>query len=45
MQINWNTMGGFYYIPLEVQKRVFEETGKEKYIKLPTPGMNLRGVY
>ncbi|HHT9154053.1 MAG TPA: ThaI family type II restriction endonuclease [Candidatus Hypogeohydataceae bacterium YC40] len=44
VQINWNDLGGFYYIPLEVQKRVFDKMGKKNYIKLPKPGTNPRGV-
>jgi hypothetical protein len=44
VQIDWNAIGGFYYIPLEVQRRVFEEMGRERYIKLPKPGTNPRGV-
>ena len=44
VQINWNDTGGFYYIPLEVQKRVFDKTGREDYIKLPKSGTNPRGV-
>ena len=44
VQINWNDLGGFYYIPLEVQKRIFNKIGKQNYIKLPKPGTNPRGV-
>ena len=44
VQINWNSIGGFYYIPLEAQKRLFSKIGKERYIKLPKPGTNPRGV-
>jgi len=44
VQINWNNSGGFYYIPLEVQKRLFEKIGRQNYIKLPKPGTNPRGV-
>ncbi|MEN9978718.1 MAG: ThaI family type II restriction endonuclease [candidate division WOR-3 bacterium] len=44
IQINWNNNGGFYYIPLEVQKRIFEQLGRYNYIKLPKPGTNPRGV-
>lgn len=44
VQINWNDVGGFYYIPLEVQKRLFDRIGRENYIKLPKPGTNPRGV-
>lgn len=44
VQINWDDLGGFYYIPLEVQKRLFDRIGKENYVKLPKPGTNPRGV-
>lgn len=44
VQIFWGNMGGFYYIPLDVQKRIFKEVGREGYIKLPKPGTNPRGV-
>jgi hypothetical protein len=44
VQIDWNAVGGLYYIPLEVQRIVFEEMGRERYIKLPKPGTNPRGV-
>jgi len=44
VQINWNNKGGFYYIPLETQKRLFDKIGKEKYIRLPKPGTNPRGA-
>ena len=44
IQINWENIGGFYYIPLEAQKRLFDKVGKEEYIKLPKPGTNPRGV-
>ncbi len=44
VQINWNDVGGFYYIPLEVQKKIFDRIGRESYIKLPKPGTNPRGV-
>jgi hypothetical protein len=44
IQINWNDVGRFYYIPLEVQKKVFDEMGRENYIKLPKQGTNPRGV-
>ena len=43
-QIVWNGKGGFYYIPLEVQERLFKAMGRERYIKLPIPGTNPRGV-
>ena len=44
VQINWSNMGGFYYIPLEAQKGLFDKIGKQNYIKLPKPGTNPRGV-
>ena len=44
VQIVWNDIGGFYYIPIEAQKRLFEKMGRERYIKFPKPGTNPRGV-
>ena len=44
VQINWDDGGGFYYIPLEVQKRIFDKIGRQNYIKLPKVGTNPRGV-
>ena len=44
VQISWNKAGGFCYIPLGVQKKVFDKIGCENYIKLPKPGTNPRGV-
>jgi len=44
VQINWDDTGRFYYIPLGVQKRIFDRIGRENYIKLPKAGTNPRGV-
>jgi len=44
VQVNWNDTGGFYYIPLNAQKRVFDKLGRKNYIRLPRPGTNPRGV-
>ena len=44
VQINWDSQGGFFYIPIEVQKQVLNELGRNNYIKLPKPGTNPRGV-
>ncbi|MFH1239509.1 MAG: ThaI family type II restriction endonuclease [bacterium] len=44
VQINWNDLGYFYYIPLDAQVRYFNLLGKEVYIKLPKEGTNPRGV-
>ena len=44
VQIVWSGKGGLYYIPLEAQRRLFQELGREVYIKLPKAGTNPRGV-
>ena len=44
VQISWNSVGGFYYIPSEIQIALFKEMGGDRYIKLPKPGTNPRGV-
>ncbi|HEC93660.1 MAG TPA: type II restriction endonuclease subunit R [Candidatus Atribacteria bacterium] len=44
IQISWESVGGFYYIPLEAQKKLFDRVGRDGYIKLPKPGTNPRGV-
>jgi hypothetical protein len=31
LQINWNDVGGFYCIPLEVQKRLFDGIGRQNW--------------
>lgn len=43
-QIKWDDVGNLYYIPLEAQVDLFSEIGRKKYIKLPKPGTNPRGV-
>lgn len=44
VQINWNDMGALYYIPVEVQIKIFNKFGKDNYIKLPKAGTNPRGA-
>ena len=44
VQVNWNSNGAFFYLPLEVQQKVFKKIGRERFIKLPKPGTNPRGV-
>lgn len=45
IQICWGTNdGGFFLIPLSVQKEIFKKLGKEAYLKLPKVGTNPRGV-
>lgn len=43
-RIRWNNQGALYYIPIEVQIRVFNELGAASYLKLPVAGTNPRGV-
>jgi hypothetical protein len=44
INIVWNNIGYFYYIPLSVQSDVLNKIGRERYIKLPKQGTNPRGV-
>ncbi|OGE41596.1 hypothetical protein A3A45_03305 [Candidatus Daviesbacteria bacterium RIFCSPLOWO2_01_FULL_36_8] len=44
VQINWNVVGWFYYIPLNSQLKIFNQIGRKNYIKLPKAGTNPRGV-
>ncbi len=44
IQINWSRLGKFFYIPLYAQHEIFERMGKERYLKLPKPGTDPRGV-
>jgi len=44
VQINWGNTGGLFYIPLANQREIFMAMGRERYIKLPKPGTNPRGV-
>jgi len=41
--IRWGAVGNFYYIPLEVQQKIFDAIGREHYIKPPKLGTNPRG--
>ena len=43
-QIKWNDIGYLHSIPLEVQRTVIAELGKDKYFRLPKPGTNPRGI-
>jgi len=42
--VRWGGIGGFYGIPRQVQKEVFEQLGKERYLRMPKQGTNPRGV-
>lgn len=44
IQINWGGDGGFFYVPKQAQIDVFNEIGRDNYIKLPKVGTNPRGV-
>jgi hypothetical protein len=44
VRIKWNDVGGLYYIPVRVQRTLFDRIGRENYIMLPKPGTNPRGV-
>lgn len=44
VQICWNSKGGLFLIPKDVQVKVLKKIGREKYIKLPKQGTNPRGV-
>lgn len=44
VQVSWGGKGRLYYLPLEVQTKVFNAIGRAAYIKLPKPGTNPRGV-
>ncbi len=44
VNVVWEDVGIFSYIPLSVQEEVFNELGKENYIKLPRKGTNPRGI-
>ena len=42
--INWGGLGGLYYFPVQSQRNILMDIGKNRYIKLPKPGTNPRGV-
>jgi hypothetical protein len=44
VQINWSDTGGFFYIPVDLQEKLFDKMGRENYIKLPKAGTNPRGA-
>jgi hypothetical protein len=44
VQINWDNGGNFCLVPTPVQLAVFNQLGREAYIKLPKKGTNPRGV-
>jgi len=44
VQINWGDTGGFFYIPVDLQEKLFDKMGRENYIKLPKAGTNPRGA-
>jgi hypothetical protein len=44
VQINWGDTGAFFYIPVDLQEKLFDKMGRENYIKLPKAGTNPRGA-
>ena len=44
INIIWGGQGGFFLIPLAVQKEVLSRLGKERFMKIPPRGTNPRGI-
>jgi len=44
VQINWGGYGALYWFSKESQIETLERIGRDRYIKLPVPGTNPRGV-
>ena len=44
VEVSWGKEGGFYYIPLEVQREIFEEIWRDRYVYRHKKGTNPRGV-
>jgi len=44
VQIHWDNNGGLYFFPQNAQVEVFNQIGRDNYIKLPKAGTNPRGV-
>jgi len=44
IQVNWDGIGGLFYFPCSAQNEILQHLGRNKYIKLPKPGTNPRGV-
>lgn len=45
VQIEWTSnKGGFFLIPISVQREVFQQLGRTEYLKAPIAGTNPRGV-
>lgn len=43
-QINWGENGWLFFFPKQAQLETLKNIGRDKYIKLPKPGTNPRGV-
>lgn len=43
-QVNWSNLGWFYLFPKSAQTEIFQQIGRDVYIKLPKAGTNPRGV-
>jgi hypothetical protein len=44
IHINWNFLGGVYFLTKEAQQDILKKYGKDFYFKLPKQGTNPRGV-
>jgi hypothetical protein len=42
--VRWESEGGFYLIPQVAQEQVFDQMGRESYLRIPKRGTNPRGV-
>jgi hypothetical protein len=43
-QIRWGSDGGLFLIPRELQRDVFHDLGRDRYLHIPKRGTNPRGV-
>ena len=44
MHICWGKAGVMYYIPKQLQENTLKDIGTERYMRLPKPNTNPRGI-
>lgn len=44
VQVNWNSIGGFFYFSKSAQIEILNNIGRDRYFKLPKVGTNPGGV-
>lgn len=44
LQMIWGKWGSFYYFPFSAQSEILKSIGRQRYLDLPKPGTNPRGV-